>query len=90
MARTRSQRRAAAREARAKSALTLGRFWEAPAAMRENPNRAKYGAARLDVTGEREARRIRESERDYRPLTVVTPLPDSLGRKSRARSSYVI
>lgn len=59
-------------------------------ALATNPNRGAKSAARLDVTGEREARTIHEAHRDYRPLTVTTPLRDSLGRRSRSRSSYTV
>lgn len=67
----------------------------APGEMVENPNRGKHGAARLDITGERDARTLREAARDYRPLTVRTPITRSAtGRKLAARhageSSYTI
>jgi hypothetical protein len=59
----------------------------------DNPNRGKHpapSAGKLTFMDGFVAELAEAERRAYRPLTVVTPLPDSLGRKSRSRSRYTI
>lgn len=84
---TRAQRRTAQRTREAAAAgLHRHSMQRAIPDMLENPNRGKHGAARLDITGERDARTMRDARRDYRPLTVRTPITRAAsGRKLAAR-----
>lgn len=62
-------------------------------ALATNPNRGARHAARLGIDTDLTvsiAAGSKGQRIEYAPLTVVTPLPDSLGRKSRSRSSYTI
>lgn len=55
----------------------------------ENPNRGKRGAARLDFMGQTIAQLEREESEAYAPLTVATPVRDSLGRRN-PRMGYTV
>lgn len=86
---TRAERRTRQRTRNAAAAgLANHTSRRAPADLTENPNRGKHGVARLDVTGERAERAMREARRDYRPLTVHTPILRA--RKSPHTTSYTI
>lgn len=93
---TRSQRRARSRRTaaqRAANPFALARPAVAVGVqLDENPNAGKRGAARLDYMGGFVAELAREEERAYRPLTVSTPLRDSLGRRNprMGRTSYTV
>lgn len=86
MARTRSQRRAAARQRRAQEALTVGTFRAAPAWMADNPNRGKRHAAPAGTYYRDPAAQVRAAADRVGNLRIVSPLLDT-GGKRRGRST---
>lgn len=98
---TRAQRRIRSAKTRAASAGLPDSYRETPGFLRENPNRGKRhmpaATARVHSFTAAEAEAIRESRKDYRPLTVYTPKPTKTPRRvallrpnPRIHSSYTV
>lgn len=89
---SRSARRAAARKRNARQ--PLGIAWNAIAAgipLSENPNRGKHAHAARLADPQCDERAIRSAERDYRPLTVSSPLTRApFPKRASDRSSYTV
>ena len=66
--------------------------WAAGVKLDDNPNAVKRGAARLAFMDGFVQELARAEERAYQPLTVSTPVRDSLGRRNprMGSTSYTV